>query len=48
MCQAPTVDKLHKTQIRATPAITPSLAGVKGIGPPMSEVSDVVTFQAFF
>ncbi len=45
MCQALTVDKLHKTNIRATPRVTNRPVRVKGIGPRMSEVSDVMTVQ---
>ena len=41
-------DKLHKTNIKDTTGLTCKPARVKGIGPRMSEVSDVTTLQVSF
>jgi hypothetical protein len=45
MCQASKSDKLHKTNMKNTTGLVCSLARVKGIGPRVSEVSDVTTIQ---
>ena|SRR5450631_2881998 len=45
VCQALKGDKLHKTNIKATTGLTCKPARVKGIGPRMSEVSDVTTLE---
>jgi len=43
VCQALTGDKLHKTNIKDNADLTRTPTPVKGIGPEMSEVSDVKT-----
>jgi hypothetical protein len=40
--------KLHKTQIKENTGLTCKPARVKGIGPGMSEVSDVTALQISF
>jgi len=45
VCQALTGAKLHKTKDQVHSPVPPKRASVKGIGPGMSEVSDVMTVQ---
>ena len=47
MCHALTADKLHETNVKHTTGFTCALAGVKGIGPRTSKISDVKTVWLF-